>query len=137
MSRGPHSLTPVSKFTGLHLIGIAVLAMSFLPRASAFLDYTEEYLLDCRDKHTNQVLSQTLIIHEIDKWVFVCLAPFAILSTLFIIITFIKYPTTRKPPGDIILAISVSDLILSLHWIISSGYMLKYETGPDPAGAFC
>lgn len=65
------------------------------------------------------------------------LGPVAIICTLFIIVTFIKYPTTRKQPGDIILAISISDFVLSCHWIISSSYMFKYETGPDPSGAFC
>ena len=76
-------------------------------------------------------------MHEVDRWVFVLLAPFAILSTLFIIITFIKYPTTRKQPGDIILAISLSDFVLCMHWIISSGYSFHYNIGPDPDGAFC
>lgn len=65
------------------------------------------------------------------------LGPIAIVCTLFIIVTFIKYPTTRKQPGDIILAISISDFVLSCHWIISSTYMFKYNTGPSPSGAFC
>ncbi|KAL4506845.1 hypothetical protein ABPG72_001266 [Tetrahymena utriculariae] len=104
---------------------------------NGFLDYNEEHLLNCKDYHTNQQLQTTLIIHSIDKWVFLILAPFAILSTLFIMLTFYKYPTTRKQPGDIILAISISDFVLCVHWIISSAYSLYYEIGPDPDGAFC
>lgn len=109
----------------------------FMKSTKGFLDYTPEYMLDCESEHSNEILAGTLIIHAVDKWVFMLLGPIAILSTLFIVITFIKYPTIRKQPGDIILAISLSDFILCMHWISSSAYAINYSTGPDPDGYFC
>lgn len=60
-----------------------------------------------------------------------------VICALFIILTFITYSNTRKAPGDIILAISISDLILCLHWISSSVYAIKYDRAPNPTDLFC
>ena len=54
-----------------------------------------------------------------------------------IIITFCMYPKVRKMPGEIILCISISELILSIHWFISAVYDLWKGKGPLNSGYFC
>jgi len=112
---------------------LAVIACSFISTVNGGLDYSAEYLLDCNDSttYTEEQLSEILIIRPIDRWVFLILGPFALMATFFIIFTFYKYPTTRKQPGDIILAISISDLVTCTHWIISSGYAVVNNAGPE------
>ena len=53
----------------------------------------------------------------IDAFVFITLGPISLCSSLFIIFTFYKYKEMREQPGDIFLWISISELILAIHWI--------------------
>jgi len=53
-----------------------------------------------------------------DRWIFWIGGSFALLASLFLIVGFIRFKELRKPPGDIILGISLSDLVLSAHWIV-------------------
>ena len=56
---------------------------------------------------------------KINKYIF---SPIAILLTLILILSFIKYKKLRKRPGDIILAISIAEMISSIHWFATGLY---------------
>lgn len=73
-----------------------------------------------------------------DSIIVMILGCLSLVSTSFVIITFILYKEMREPPGDILLGISISELILTIHWMISSGYFfLCPEEPPKSASPFC
>jgi len=78
-----------------------------------------------------------LIIHDIDKYLILIIGPICVLATLFTILTFIKYPSSRKAPGNIILMIAISELILTIHWITSAAYIFFENESPASNGLFC
>lgn len=77
-------------------------------------------------------------MHEIDRYMYLIICPITLIATSLIIITFIKYPGTRTPPGDLLLAISLCEFTLNLHWMVSAIYAIS-EDGepPDSSGTFC
>lgn len=73
-----------------------------------------------------------------DSIIVMILSCLSLISTSFVIMTFILYQEMREPPGDILLGISISEFILTLHWMISSGYFfLCPEEPPKSASPFC
>ena len=74
-------------------------------------------------------------------WVFIISCPFAIGFSSYIIYTFFKYPTCREQPGDIILGISLSDFVLSIHWFITALFSAHgpFSNTVDPGtnSSFC
>lgn len=79
-----------------------------------------------------------LILHEIDRYMYISICPITIIATSLIILTFFKYPGTRNSPGDLLLAISLCEFALNVHWLISSIYAVA-EGGEAPLsrGDFC
>ncbi|KAM3136444.1 hypothetical protein pb186bvf_011402 [Paramecium bursaria] len=60
-----------------------------------------------------------------DELAYLIIPPFAIVCSLFIMITFWVYPNTRKPPGDILLAISISNFVLCVTQIFQAFYQIE------------
>ena len=108
------------------LTTITIILILYLNECNAyFLDYTPQYLLDCKKKDYNSdQIKNTLILHEIDRYLMISLGPIAVLCSLFIILTFLIFGATRHQPQDIIFGISLSDFFLSIHWIMSSIFMI-------------
>lgn len=79
-----------------------------------------------------------IILHEIDRYLFVIICPLTLLATSFIIYTFVKYPGTRNSPGDLLFGLSICEFCLNCHWFMSGIYALANEgQSPDPNGSFC
>lgn len=58
--------------------------------------------------------------HETINFIcFVILAPISGYLSLLLIIGYVKYPKMRERPGDLILGIAFTNLILSFHWFFS------------------
>lgn len=72
-----------------------------------------------------------------DAYFFVIVSPIALISTLFIIITFIKYPKMREPPGDILLGISLNEFILTIHWMLFGARRIYDENPTKTKDSFC
>ena len=107
-----------------------------------FNDYNET--VNCnvdsfkKDENRIQFVLDSINLRWIDSIVFVTLGTVTFISTSFIILTFIMYPQTREPPGDIILGISISEFILTIHWMVSACWFLYDPIHPPPSdGAFC
>jgi len=49
---------------------------------------------------------------------------------IFLILTFIIYPSTRKSPGDILLSLSVTDFFKCLMLLMNSSFWLIYGITP-------
>ena len=118
-------------------------SLSKNPTAMQFFDDYDVQIKCNPDSFKN---NQTLIEEALDqinlRWidsiVFLVLGSLTFLSTSFIILTFIKYPKMREPPGDIILGISISEFVLTIHWMVSSGYFLTFPYDPPKSnGKFC
>lgn len=62
---------------------------------------------------------------------------FGICLSLTIMFTFIKYKECRTSPGDIFFAISVAELVLSIHWFSSALYVAIENASPNEEGGFC
>lgn len=108
---------------------------------NSFEDYSTTIKCNAYDFKTESEIEQELNsinLRWIDSIVFVSLGIVTFFSTSFIILTFIKYPQMREPPGDIILGISISESILTIHWILSAGRFLTYPGDPPvSSGQFC
>jgi 1-phosphatidylinositol-4-phosphate 5-kinase len=66
-------------------------------------------------------------MHELDRYIFIIFCPLALISSSFVIYTFIKYPECRRTPGDIMLVITFSEVVLNIHWIIMGNYLIYLE----------
>jgi len=66
-------------------------------------------------------------IDIIDYYVFLIGSPIGIICAMFIIIPFILYKKCKKQPGDLILGLAISDLLLSFHLLATA---LWSEHGP-------
>jgi 1-phosphatidylinositol-4-phosphate 5-kinase len=53
-------------------------------------------------------------------YIFLFTTPFSISFSLFIIWTYFKYKECKIQPGDLMLGISISDFVLSIHWLVSA-----------------
>lgn len=106
-----------------------------------FDDYSEKIRCNYNDYDDDEEIEKELDqinLRWIDSIVFVSLGVVTFFSTLFIILTFVKYPQMREPPGDIILGISISEFVLTIHWMISAGRFLTYpDEPPESEGTFC
>lgn len=60
----------------------------------------------------------TVFLSTTDQVIFLFGGSIAILASSFLIIGYFRFKKLRKQPGDLILGISISDLILSIQWII-------------------
>lgn len=87
-------------------------------RGFEFLDYTEAHVFNCTNPDNPP--PGVLILHEIDRYLYMIICPITLCASSFIIFTFIKYPGIRNSPGDLLLAISLCEFLLNLHWFISS-----------------
>ncbi|KRX00481.1 hypothetical protein PPERSA_03214 [Pseudocohnilembus persalinus] len=106
--------------------------------------YGEDHLLDCSrldegqaNSYTQEDISEILTIFPLDRVIILVLGFFSCLSSLFIMVTFYKYKECRKQPGDIILAISISELILNIHWISMTLFDWIQGQGPLSQSDFC
>ncbi|KRX00482.1 hypothetical protein PPERSA_03215 [Pseudocohnilembus persalinus] len=104
--------------------------------------YQKQHLLDCNllensEIYTPEKISEILTIYPIDTVIILTIGLFSVISSCFIIYTFKKYPKCREQPGDIILAISISEFILNFHWITMTINDLIYGQGPISTSTFC
>ena len=88
------------------------------------------------DTQVNAALDK-INLQVFDAYFFVIVSPIALVSTLFIIFTFIKYPKMREPPGDILLGISLSEFVLTIHWMLFGARRIYEETPPGTESTFC
>ena len=65
---------------------------------------------DCEEISISQAVYYVYIFGSIVVFIF----------SAFVIVTFIKIKDCRKPPGDLFLMISISDLALSIHWFTTA-----------------
>jgi len=85
----------------------------------------ENTIVECKDPHI------TIPTHETINFLsYTILAPISGYLSLMLIIGYIKYPKMRERPGDLILGIAATNLILSFHWFLS-------ERFPDDLGTGC
>ncbi len=66
-----------------------------------FLDYRKKYTVDCNKTLNFNDTHKVLIIHVIDRYMFLIICPIAFICSTIIILTFILYKKTREPPGYI------------------------------------
>ncbi|KAL4511850.1 hypothetical protein ABPG72_012695 [Tetrahymena utriculariae] len=120
---------------------LCILLVCQVSQGFEFLDYTEEHNFHCYTDPTDQERSlyyQQVILHEIDRYLFIAFCPLTIMATSFIIYTFIKYPGTRNSPGDLLLGTSICELLLNFHWLMASIYNIRNDgENPDPDRLFC
>ncbi|EAS00927.2 phosphatidylinositol 4-phosphate 5-kinase (macronuclear) [Tetrahymena thermophila SB210] len=109
----------------------------FIRQTKGFLDYTQDNLSNCSIEYNDEERQQKFKLHIIDQYAFIILSPISIISNLIIIILFLKYKESRKQPSDIIFFISISDLILSIHWFSSAIYAISKSQVPDNDDIFC
>ncbi|KAL4488388.1 hypothetical protein ABPG72_019238 [Tetrahymena utriculariae] len=109
----------------------------FIRQTNGFLDYTYDNLSNCSVEYNDEERQQKFKLHIIDQYAFLILSPISIISNLIIIILFLKYKESRKQPSDIIFFISISDLILSIHWFSSAVYAISKSQVPDNDDIFC
>ena len=113
-----------------------------LPCQPKFLLDEETTSIVCRENfykdedQVNDALDQ-INLQLFDAYFFVVVSPIALISTLFIIITFIKYPKMREPPGDILLGISLSEFVLTIHWMLFGATRISYEKPVKTKEIFC
>ena len=70
-------------------------------------------------------------------YLIIFLSCFSWLGSLLLCIGFIKYKRLRQPPGDLIFGISVAELMLSSHWIVSSVFSKGVYMDLSNDCAFC
>ena len=118
---------------------------NFFP-LQTFSDYSETINCNSNNFKGNESEKEKLIddqlnrinLRWIDSVVFLSLGTVTFFSTSFIILTFVKYPQAREPPGDIILGISISEFILTVHWMVSAGWFLTFPNDPPRSQSkFC
>ena len=98
---------------------------------NCFLDYGE--VIECKESKLNEIN-----FHWIDAIILVIFSPLALIAISILIISFIKYPQLRKQPGDLILAISISEFILCCHWFAGSiRFLIDTDSPPESGGIFC
>ncbi|KAL4438872.1 hypothetical protein ABPG74_016592 [Tetrahymena malaccensis] len=114
-----------------------IIYIYFIRQTNGFLDYTYDNLSNCSVEYDDQERQQKFKLHIIDQYAFIILSPISIISNLIIIILFLKYKESRKQPSDIIFFISISDLILSIHWFSSAVYAISKSKVPDNDDIFC
>lgn len=83
-----------------------------------------------------------LIGEESKKGIFIslCYVLLNLIGTilcLFLILTFIIYPSTRRSPGDILLSLSVTDFFKCFILLMNSAFWLIYGVTPQADSFFC
>ena len=128
--------------TSLKLILVSFLILLSQVK-SDFIDYdvsfncnSGDYPSFNRDDLTEKALDD-LKLHKIDAYIFLIISPFALLGSIFIIVSFIKYPVLRTPPGDLILGICLSEITLLIHWSIHSIQFFHSNNPPKNGSNFC
>ena len=67
-------------------------------------------------------LRNAFYLQGADKIIIQVISPFSLISSMLVILFYIKFPGTREQPGDIILAIAVSQLFLIIGYLCTSIY---------------
>ncbi|CAD8195769.1 unnamed protein product [Paramecium octaurelia] len=109
----------------------------FLILSSASGIYSDADVFYCYEDLTDDELSEKIKMQPLDQYIFLIVSPLAFMCTMFITYSFIKYPNTRKMPGDIVFFISLSDAILCIHWFVTACYYTVYGESPLSSGPFC
>jgi len=63
--------------------------------------------------------------------------PISLLAVLFVIITSFYYSKLLESPGDIILALSINELLKIITYLMSSIYYFTYDSGPQNNSSYC
>lgn len=61
-------------------------------------------------------------LSDLDAWIFWIGGSILFILSFFLILGSIRFKELRKQPGDLILGVAISDLILSTHWILLASY---------------
>lgn len=100
--------------------------------------HSHNQIIDC-DLSGDELLHNldTVRMTETDSLFIIILAPFSFLAVIFVIVTSFYYPKLLESPGDIILALSINELLKLTTFLINAIYYLMYETGPLNNSSFC
>lgn len=73
-------------------------------------------------------------LDHMDSWMYVIISFIGTWTSLFLFLGHIFSPKLRKPPGDLVMMISLAEFLLSIHWF-SSGlktmFFTTYDKDPD------
>ena len=100
--------------------------------------HSHSQIIDC-DLSGDELLHNldSVRMTETDSLFIIILAPFSFLAVIFVIVTSFYYPKLLESPGDIILALSINELLKLTTFLINAIYYLMYETGPLNNSSFC
>ena len=69
-----------------------ILILFFSVQSLCFFDYNKNNTYDCTEDHGNP---NTLIIHNPDRYFFIIVGPFALIASIFTIVTYYLYKDSR------------------------------------------
>jgi 1-phosphatidylinositol-4-phosphate 5-kinase len=72
-----------------------------------------------------------------DTFTYLIIGPFSILSSAVLLVAHLFTKELRKAPGDLIIMISFSELILSIHWFASAIRTEQITESYENYGTFC
>lgn len=129
------------------ILAVIILSTLIVPNISLDLGYDEHSMIDCSYDQFENLPNRDIMIERrlseinlkfIDALIFVIFGPIAAICCILLILSFIMYPELRNQPGDILLAISISELVLSIHWTVSaSRYFYHNMNPPNNDSIFC
>lgn len=75
-------------------------------------------------------------LDHLDSWMYVVISFVGIITSLFLFLGHIFSPALRKPPGDLVMMVSLAEFLLSCHWFTSgvrTMFFTSYDKDPgDP-----
>ena len=76
-------------------------------------------------------------LDHLDSWMYVVISFIGTLTSLMLFLGHILSPKLRKPPGDLVMMVSLAEFLLSAHWFSSglkTDFFFGYDKDPnDPA----
>jgi hypothetical protein len=69
-------------------------------------------------------------LDHFDSWMYAVISFVGMFTSLFLFLGHIFGPKLRKPPGDLVMMISLAEFLLSVHWF-SSGIKTQFFTTYD------
>lgn len=104
----------------------------------SYQNYRYSQMIDCTLSESDLKNNLDLVrMTKTDSLIILIMAPFAILSVLFVIITSFYYSKLLENPGDIILALAINELIKIVNYVINAIYYFSFENGPFNNSSFC
>lgn len=105
----------------IFLVAVAV------ARTASFLDYTEQHTLNCNNVPNLPSLwyfavtpRNILVLHLIDRYLYLILCPILIVLECVTFAIFAQHKQLRERPGDIIMGILLTSIILNVHFLATA-----------------